>query len=62
MGRAVAASGDHTNRAPRASACEPYRELIVEAIDEAVGAGTGEQAAGRLGYGAGRAFLGYAVG
>ena len=32
MGPAAAASGDHPNRAPRASACEPYRELIVEAV------------------------------
>ena len=32
MGPAVAASGDRPNRAPRASACEPYRELIVEAV------------------------------
>ena len=32
MGPAVAASADHPNRAPRASACEPYRELIVEAV------------------------------
>ena len=32
MRRAVAASGDRSNRAPRASACEPYRELIVEAV------------------------------
>ena len=31
-GHAVTVPGDHPNRAPRASACEPYRELIVEAV------------------------------
>ena len=31
-GAATAVAGDRPNRAPRASACEPYRELIVEAV------------------------------
>ena len=31
-GEAATVSDDHPNRAPRASACEPYRELIVEAV------------------------------
>ena len=32
-GPAVTTSGDHPAPSPRASACEPYRELIVEAVD-----------------------------
>ena len=31
-GEAATVSDDHPNRAPRASACEPYLELIVEAV------------------------------
>ena len=31
-GAATAVAGDRPTRAPRASACEPYRELIVEAV------------------------------
>ena len=31
-GEAATVSDDRPSRAPRASACEPYRELIVEAV------------------------------
>ena len=31
-GCAIPAAGDRPTRAPRASACEPYRELIIEAV------------------------------
>ena len=31
-GDAASVSGEHPSRAPRASACEPYRELIAEAV------------------------------